>query len=404
MIKNKFLKSFFLFFLLLFSCDAINISTPSIKEQVALDVKLIETHYPPILKIEAIHQIDSMGKLNGELVEKMDSLKVGDFLFFKFRLQDLKLIAKVQNGVIFSQFMLIKNLKKNQIRILPILDLLWLQIQSPKHLSDFYSVIPNECSFWTCISSTQFREDAPFFKKGNMQSNVMPSILQNGQRIKLREEISFKTFSFKNSPYVSILNELLATYPNILWSELEILLQQSQNMHFYCPPALGDTYNVDTQKVQFYHVKKTTVKTFPKDWCFPAGWLHPPKFKDFELKIDSIELNSLFFRWDNENKHLAPDTSFSKYGFKFVSLTPAQVRTMRLPALCPPRDSLTAIADYIDQTQPTFIFFKKYFQACEPTYNYFLLYYFDFPEGKAPILRDIRVVVPDNFGLNIPPN
>ena len=302
----------------------------------------------------------------------------------------------------FADLATITNKKTGLSHTYPVLDYLTIILPEnniPKD-ADFYTLDKDTCFFWLPRGDLQLRIDYPNQPKGWLQGDISVCPISYTQKPRLKNGKKFEVFEFKNKHNIQVLNELLLGIKNLPLKELELLLQSVQSFDLYCNAQAGDLYHAVTDSILIYYSISSKQKKLPH--LKIEGWAFKKNIKN--TLQDSALLAGSAFRWDETNQHLGVDTFFYKHRFKFVSLTPAQVRTMRLPALCPPRDSLTAIADYIEQTQPTFIFFKKYFQSCEPTYNYFLLYYFDFPEGKAPILRDIRVVVPDNFGLNISPN
>jgi hypothetical protein len=298
----------------------------------------------------------------------------------------------------YANLATVTNKKTKVIYTYPVLDYLTTVLPENNIPSDtnFYTLDKDTCFCWLPQGDFMFRQDALNQPKGTLQGDLFYFPISSLLKPRLKNGKKFEVFEFKNKYNIKVLNELLLGADSLSLKELELLLQSIQSFDLYCNSRAGDLYHVLADSIFIYYSKTRNLPISKIN-----GWANNRANKN---QLDSVLLAGSGFRWDEENQHLGVDTFFYKHRFKFVSLTPAQVRTMRLPALCPPRDSLTAIADYIDQTQPTFIFFKKYFQSCEPTYNYFLLYYFDFPEGKAPILRDIRVVVPDNFGLNISPN
>lgn len=275
----------------------------------------------------------------------------------------------------------------------------------------FYTKIP---ACWAWLVSWDYlnaRLDCDQDTATISQQNNVSVPFRQLLRTQLKSGKPFEVFSHAQSPQVSLINEILKDFqPKNKAEQLKIVTELVNGLHPYyssCHYENFYMYNVDTNACPIYCAFLNGNKKDSSLNCWnhnpflceeSVGGKMPKSEKDLFIHPQKATATLQIFKAEETEK------GGFKYNQKFVQLTPAQVRTMRLPALCPPRDSLTAIADYIEQTQPTFIFFKKYFQSCEPTYNYFLLYYFDFPEGKAPILRDIRVVVPDNFGLNISPN
>jgi hypothetical protein len=277
----------------------------------------------------------------------------------------------------------------------------------------FYRKIP-ACWVWSVswhYTAGNSRVDCDQNKATVSQQNNVSIPFQKTFRTQLKSGKPFDVFSHALSPQVSLINEMLRDFqPKNKAEQLKLVTELVEGLHQYyssCHYENQYMYNIDTNACPIYCAFLNGNKKDSSLNCWnhnpllckePIGATKPNSEKDLFIHPQKAAATLQIFE-----KSETASAGF-KYNQKFVQLSPAQVRTMRLPALCPPRDSLIAIADYIDQTQPTFILFKKHFRVCEAAYNFFLLYYFDFPEGKAPILRDIRVVVPDNFGLNIYPN